>query len=151
MIMKFKSSWNNTCDSLADFYSRQNEYFTEKNKKTKYILEKISSILITTIPKTYKFISMCNYYQVPTMTIFKKEIKFDYKKRNLLVYSCSLVTSIICKKGFFRTYIGMSTLICRENLNARNYKFKLLQSSDDKDENKKKGVINEVSKNKIAH
>ena len=28
MIVKFKTKWNNSCDSIANFYSRQNDYFT---------------------------------------------------------------------------------------------------------------------------
>ena len=128
MIVKFKTKWNYSCDSIADFYNRQNDYFTKENQKTKYILEKISNLLISTIPRTYKFISMCNYYQAPSIKIFKKNILFDYKKRNFVVCSLSIATSIYYNKGFFRSYIGLSALICRENLNARNYKFKMLPS-----------------------
>ena len=130
MIVKFKTKWNNSCDSIADFYTRQNDYFTKKNEKTKYIIEKISKLFISTIPRTYKFISMCNYYQAPTITIFKKNIAFDYKKRNFLVTSISIATSIYYNKGFFRTYIGLSAFFCRENLNARYYKFKMLPSGN---------------------
>ena len=131
MLVKFKTKWNNTCDLIANFYLRQNDYFTKKNEKTKYIIEKMNKFLIWSIPKTYKFISMCNYYQAPNITIFKKKIQFDYKKRNLLVASLSIATSFYYKKGFIRLYLGLSTVFCRENLNPRNFKFKLLP-----DENK---------------
>ena len=132
MIVKFKTRWNNSCDSIANFYMRQNDYFTKKNEKTKYIIEKINYLLISTIPRTYKFISMCNYYQAPKITLFKKDIIMDYKKRNVLVTSLSIVTSIYYNKGFFRTYIGLSTFLCRENLNPRNYKFKMLPGNNNK-------------------
>ena len=132
MIVKFKARWNNSCDSIANFYMRQNDYFTKKNEKTKYIIEKINNLLISTIPRTYKFISMCNYYQAPKITLFKKDIIMDYKKRNILVTSISIATSVYYNKGFFRTYIGLSTFLCRENLNPRNYKFKMLQCDNNK-------------------
>ena len=135
MIVKFKTRWNNSCDSIANFYMRQNDYFTKKNEKTKYIIEKINNLLISTIPRTYRFISMCNYYQAPKITLFKKDIIMDYKKRNVLVTSISIATSFYYNKGFFRTYIGLSTFFCRENLNPRNYKFKMLQCGDNKNNN----------------
>lgn len=153
MIVKFKSNWNKTCDSIADFYVRQNQYFTQENEKSKFIIEKIQHILTRTIPKTYKFISMCNYYQAPTITFFKKTISFDYKKRNFLVYSISIASSIIYQKGFFRSYVGLSALICRENLNIRNYKFKSLPKNEICELNKdnKNRNISEDGKNKVKH
>ena len=149
MIVKFKTKWNNSCDSIANFYSRQNDYFTKENEKTKYIFEKINKLLITAIPKTYKFISMCNYYQSPTISLFNKSIMFDYKKRNFLVCSISIATSAYYNKGFFRTYIGLSALFCRENLNARNYKFKMISNCCNKnDKENKEEKYCEKSRNK---
>ena len=136
MIVKFKTKWNNSCDTIANFYNRQNNYFTKKNEKTKYILEKINKLLITTIPKTYKFISMCNYYQSPTIPLFRKNIIFDYKKRNILVTSFSIATSIYFRKGFLMTYIGLNAFLCRENLNTRYYKFKMLTRTNSNNSNK---------------
>ena len=153
MIVKFKSKWNKTCDSIADFYLRQNQYFTQENEKSKYIITKMQYVLTATIPRTYKFISMCNYYQAPTVTIFKKTIAFDYKKRNILVYSFSIASSIIFQKGFFRSYVGLSALLCRENLNIRNYKFKSLPNCNNclSNKDKKNNNILEDAKNKINH
>ena len=142
MIVKFKEKWNYSCDSLANFYSRQNDYFTKKNEKTKYIIEKINKFFLWSIPKTYKFISMCNYYQAPIITIFKKNLKFDYQKRNILVCSLSIATSFYCNKGFIKTFIGLSTIFCRENLNPRNYKFKSLSDNNKNNEKKKEGSKN---------
>ena len=150
MIVKFKTKWNNSCDCIANFYCRQSDYFTKENEKTKYIIEKIYNALIYTIPKTYKFISMCNYYQKPIITLFKKKINFDYRKRNLLVCSLSIATSFYYHKGFFRTYIGLSTLLCRENLNMRYYKFKMLPDGNlnkdlKTDEKKYEGINDDES------
>ena len=153
MIVKFKSKWNTTCDSIADFYLRKNSYFTQENEKSKYIIEKIKYILTATIPRTYKFISMCNYYQTPTVTLFKRTIAFDYKKRNILVCSLSIASSVIYQKGFFKSYIGLSALICRENLNIRNYKFKSLPISDSnilKKDNRNNSLSEDI-KNKVNH
>ena len=151
MIVKFKTRWNNSCDSIANFYMRQNDYFTKKNEKTKYIIEKINNLLISTIPRTYRFISMCNYYQAPKITLFKKDIIMDYKKRNVLVTSISIATSFYYNKGFFRTYIGLSTFFCRENLNPRNYKFKMLQCGDNKNNNDNGSQNSEQFKSPLNH
>ena len=143
MIVKFKTKWNNTCDAIANFYNRKNNYLTKENNKTKYIIEKIDKFFVYTIPRTYKFLSMCNYYQVPTITIFGQNITFDYKKRNLLIFTVSIGTFFYYKKGFFKTYIGLSTLLSRENFNLRYYKFKLLRNNDKKEENIKDNKENE--------
>ena len=134
MIVKFKTKWNNACDSIANYYTRKNNYLTKENEKTKLIFEKINKFFIYTIPRTYKFISMCNYYQVPTITIFDKNITFDYKKRNILIFTISIGTFFYYKKSFFKTYIGLSTILCRENFNLRYYKFKMLENNDKNEE-----------------
>jgi hypothetical protein len=61
----------------------------------------------------------------------------DYKKRGYIVYTISFINSVFRNKQFFPLYFFLSTLLARENLNLRNYKFNLKTLPEKLDNNTK--------------
>ena len=76
----------------------------------------------------------------------------DYKKRGYIVYTISFMNSIFRNKSFFPTYFFLSSIIARENLNLRNYKFNLKTLPEKIDHNQINNNINnkeKIQNNKI--
>ena len=152
MMERYKLNWNLTCDKIADYFHRQNEYFLEKNEKSKKFFNNIKLILYKNIPNIYNFVSLCSEYKSPIIKIKNKEFSMDYKKRGYIVYTISFMNSIFRNKSFFPTYFFLSSIIARENLNLRNYKFNLKTLPEKIDNNQINNNINnkeKIQNNKI--